>query len=73
MPHDHARAGDTSAILEDYLSHKQLARELGVAERTLDRWRAVGEGPPRTLIGQRVYYAREDVRTWLREQRREVA
>lgn len=54
-----------SQLLSDYLTPDQLAGELGRSRKTIDRWHAVGEGPPRTKIGQAVLYRREAVRKWL--------
>ena len=59
-------------ILTDYLTIKDLAAELGVTRRTLNRWNQLREGPPITMIGGRIFYRREAVREWLlsREQRK---
>jgi predicted site-specific integrase-resolvase len=56
-------AGDQ--LLADFLTQHEAAVELKVCERTLDRWRRLGEGPPITKIGRRVYYRRATVRAWL--------
>ena len=60
-----APAGDTGQLLDDYLTENQLANELGVTVRTLRNWRAVGDSPPVTRIGNRNYIARPDGREWL--------
>ncbi|HXF53400.1 MAG TPA: helix-turn-helix domain-containing protein [Hyphomicrobiaceae bacterium] len=66
--------GDTgSTILAGYMTEQELADELDVTRRTLMNWRARGEAPPMTRIGLRIYYARDDVRKWLRSQRVEAA
>ncbi len=59
-------------ILTGYVQKKELAVELGLNERTLDRWDVLGTGPPRTRVGRKVFYRRESVRKWLtgREQAR---
>jgi hypothetical protein len=36
--------------------------------RTLDRWHALGVGPPRTCIGRTVLYRRASVQKWLAAQ-----
>ena len=58
-------------LLAHFLPKAEAAAELDVCERTLDRWRTLGEGPPITKIGRRVYYQRPTLRAWLcaREQR----
>ena len=60
-----------SNLLDEYLTPAELAAELGVCTKTLDRWRVTGSGPPITKIGRKPFYSRESVRGWLqaREQR----
>ena len=60
-------------VLDDYLTEHALARQLDKSERTLQRWRRLHIGPTPTIIGNRILYAVDDVRAWLRAQRREVA
>jgi predicted DNA-binding transcriptional regulator AlpA len=59
-------------LLADFLEQDEAAAELQVSRRTLDRWRRLGEGPPITKIGRRVYYRRMSLQQWLcaREQQR---
>lgn len=54
------------ALLDTYLTKSQAAAELGVNERTLNRWHTERIGPPRTKIGARVYYRRDGVAEWVR-------
>ena len=56
------------ALLDDYLSKSDAARELGIDVRTLNRWWNERRGPPRTKIGARVYYRKTAVREWLAAQ-----
>ena len=44
-------------LLADFLQKKETAAELHVCERTLDRWHALGMGPPRTHIGKKIFIA----------------
>ena len=62
-------------ILSDFLTKEELAAELRRNPRTLDRWDALGLGPPRTRVGRRVLYRRASVGRWLtaQEQRRGAA
>ncbi len=60
-------------ILSEYISPEQLAVELEISKRTLDRWYSVREGPPRTKIGKRTVYRRESVAKWLCSQEIEAA
>jgi hypothetical protein len=55
----------TDNILEDFLTSNEAAAELNICERTLDRWRRLGEGPPITKLGRRVLYRRSSLQAWL--------
>jgi hypothetical protein len=55
-------------ILSEFLTTEELAAELRRNERTLDRWDALGIGPPRTRIGRKVLYRRSSVQKWLAAQ-----
>jgi len=59
-----------SSILDDYALPAQLAKELGICVKTLERWRAVGHGPPITKIGRTILYRRASVVKWLEAQER---
>lgn len=54
------------ALLDNYLTKAQAAAELGITDRTLNRWHTDRIGPPRTKIGSRVYYRKDSVAEWLR-------
>lgn len=56
----------TENLLADFLTQDEAAAELDVCERTLDRWRRLGEGPPITKLGRRVLYRRASLQAWLR-------
>ncbi len=48
------------------LDEKQVAARLGVSVRALQRWRAVGDGPPFTRIGPRfVRYEEQALATFV--------
>lgn len=51
------------------LTPTQLADELQVPLRTLERWRNYGTGPTATRVGRHVRYSRADVDRWLNAQR----
>ena len=61
---------DTSAvtILSGYIEPQQLAKELGISERTLARWHTMRVGPPRVTIGRRPLYKRSSVAAWIERQ-----
>ncbi len=42
-----------------------VAGWLGVSERTLEKWRVRGGGPPFTKVGRRVLYQPAAVQAWL--------
>jgi hypothetical protein len=56
---------DCEPILAEFLTKEELATELGRNPRTLDRWAALGFGPPRTHVGRHVLYRRASVQRWL--------
>lgn len=57
---------DADTVLADFLTQDEAAAELKICERTLDRWRRLGEGPPITKLGRRVLYRRSSLQAWLR-------
>ena len=54
------------AILENYVSRREFARQLGKDERTVIRWEIQRRAPKRTKIGRTVYYSRKSIETWLK-------
>ena len=56
---------EVEGLLDGYVSPAELSEELGVSERTLSRWRALGVGPPVTRVGRRVLYSRRGARAWV--------
>jgi hypothetical protein len=52
-------------ILEEFLTREELAAELRRSPRTLDRWKVLGVGPPRTPVGREIFYRRASVQAWL--------
>jgi hypothetical protein len=57
---------DSEPLLSDYFTQEEAAAELKVTERTLDRWRRLGEGPPITKLGRRTIYRRSSLKAWIR-------
>jgi hypothetical protein len=55
----------TDTLLADFLTQDEAAAGLKICERTLDRWRRLGEGPPITKLGRRVFYRRSSLQAWL--------
>jgi len=57
-------------MTEKLLTQQQLADELQVSVRTLERWRQVGTGPAFVRVGRSPRYRRSDIDAWLERQRR---
>ena len=53
-----------------YLSTREAAKHLGLAPRTLDRYRITGGGPVYHLFGTAVRYLPEDLDHWAKTRRR---
>ncbi|WP_144186619.1 helix-turn-helix transcriptional regulator [Elioraea rosea] len=50
----------------ELLSERDLRDRYGIPERTSQRWRMTGDGPPYVRLGaRRVAYRRDDVEAWL--------
>jgi excisionase family DNA binding protein len=64
---------NSQPILSEFLTTQELATELGLNKRTLDRWHALGTGPPRTRVGRKVLYRRTSVQKWLAVQQQSPA
>jgi predicted DNA-binding transcriptional regulator AlpA len=56
---------DTTGLLEGYLRRNEMAKQLGVSQRTLARWEARRIGPPRVVIGRQIFYRLASVFAWL--------
>jgi len=59
-------------LLDNFYTQPQLADELGVTQRTLQRWEELRTGPPMIQIGRRTrLYRKSSVLKWLvaREQK----
>jgi predicted DNA-binding transcriptional regulator AlpA len=54
-----------TTILADYVTREELAEELKVTTRTLDKWHVQRRGPSKIKLGSRVYYKRQTVLAWL--------
>lgn len=55
-------------LLDEWMTRKELAAELGVSERTLLNWKVQRIGPPLIRLKKQTLYRREAVREWLRSQ-----
>ncbi len=56
---------------DDIISSAELAKRLGVHERTVRRWRNEGTGPPVLWAGGVARYRWGEVLEWLRREDRE--
>ena len=59
-------------ILGDLISRAELAAELHMRPETLCRWNNQRIGPAPTRIGRKVYYRRDSVEQWLRDQEQSI-
>jgi excisionase family DNA binding protein len=57
-------------MTDKLLTQQQLADELEVSQRTLERWRQQGTGPAFIRVGRSPRYRRADIDAWLDQQRR---
>lgn len=76
-PNRHERrriaAGHADSPLKDYFTKPQLAELLGVCVKTVERWAAMNEAPPKTRLGPRlIVFHRDDVKAWLDSRRGDV-
>jgi hypothetical protein len=53
-------------------NQRDLARRWSLSERTLERWRWLGQGPRFLKLGGRVAYRLEDIEAFEAEQLREI-
>ena len=56
---------NTKPLLDGYLTRLELAAELRVHSRTIDRWETQRTAPPSAVIGGRRMYPRDAVQTWI--------
>jgi excisionase family DNA binding protein len=47
------------------ISQREAAMRLTLSERTLERWRVSGDGPPFAKLGRRVLYRQSDLDEWI--------
>jgi predicted DNA-binding transcriptional regulator AlpA len=53
---------------DEYLTPSQFCKTYHASERSAERWRTTGEGPPWVRIGQRkIVYRRSDCERWAAE------
>ena len=57
-------------FLDEYLPRTELAKQIGVCERTIARYENSADGLPVTLIGGRRFYKIDSVRAWLASRER---
>jgi excisionase family DNA binding protein len=57
--------GDIGAIVDKLLTQKEVAHQLGISERTLERHRVTGTGPRWARLGRLVRYRVSDLEQWV--------
>ena len=60
----------TPAASSPLLTPQEAAEFLRSKDRTLERWRSTGDGPPFVKVGRKVVYRLTDLNAWLEQQRR---
>jgi hypothetical protein len=53
------------AQIAGYTDEFEFAEQLGLALRTLRKWRFLGQGPAYVKIARRIYYRDEAVAAWV--------
>jgi hypothetical protein len=67
-------ASDSKPVfLADYDDEKETAAGLGVCVKTLRNWRRDNNGPPYTIVANRLYYYRPSTQKWLRSKEQTAA
>ena len=61
------------AILENYVSRREFAKQLGKNERTVIRWEIQRRAPKKTKIGRSVYYSKRAIEIFLAEREESAA
>ncbi len=56
--------------MNEFLTQKEAASLLAVGERTLEKWRTIGGGPPYRQHGRRIVYHRGELLAWSESRRR---
>ena len=52
-------------MTDEYLKQEQFCERFHISDRTAERWRATGEGPPFVRLGQRkIAYRASDCERW---------
>ena len=60
------------SVFEGYITEIEYARQRGVSVRTCQRDRALRHAPPHVILGNRVFYRVDSIRTWLKDRERSV-
>ncbi|WP_052389467.1 helix-turn-helix domain-containing protein [Belnapia moabensis] len=70
MPHSKLQHAEPHgpAVVSEYLTQSEIAKRYKLSERTIERWRLIGEGPPFVRVGpRRILYRLTDCEAWLAE------
>ena len=59
-------AHDYGRLLDNYLTDPELADELGIDKRTLQRWRRLSKAPAHIQMGNRNFTHRQVAADWLK-------
>ena len=65
-----SRRSAAPAAARSNVDTRRAAELLGMSNRTLEKWRGQGTGPPFLKLGRRVLYSVVDLEEWIRSRRR---
>ena len=54
-----------TGLLDGYMTPAEVAAQLGITPRTLERWHNQRVGPPRVRLGRKVLYRHQAVVEWI--------
>lgn len=70
VAHTEGTGAHDMALLDEYLTRRQLAEELEISYRTIMRYESEPDGLPSVRIGAKVRYRISDVRAWIERRTR---
>lgn len=73
LPFTRSTTAPPAVAEKNFLAATDVARLLGIGERTVWRHRQAGRLPPPLVVGGRTLWHRADIEEWIREQKRAAA
>jgi predicted DNA-binding transcriptional regulator AlpA len=63
----------TPKALLDFMTLEEFCDTFGVTARTAWRWQNRRTGPPRIMLGRKLYYRRSSVDSWLKQREKQAS